>query len=166
MSPLAGRLSQLFSPRSCILVAAFLFSVGGLVTSQASTLAVFLIGRAISGAGGAGILILSIILVLELTDKKRRGLFIGLVNAGYTSGVALGALISGALAPITGWRALFAIQLPLGILAGTGVYFSIPSDFVSGPEGSNVRTLGKKLKRIDYLGAVTLVSQDFNPQPR
>jgi MFS family permease len=103
IAPLAGRLTQIFSARNCIFVSSIVFSIGVLVTSQAPSFAVFLVGRAISGVGAAGILTISIILVLELTGKKRRGLFIGLVNAGYTSGVALGAVIAGALLPVTGW---------------------------------------------------------------
>lgn len=46
---------------------------------------------------------IAIILVLELSSKKKRGLFIGLVNTGFTSGVSLGAVIAGALLPMTGW---------------------------------------------------------------
>lgn len=80
-----------------------MFSIGGLVASQAHSFLAFITGRAISGVGAAGILTISIILVLELTGKKRRGLFIGLVNAGYTSGVALGAVIAGGLVEYTGW---------------------------------------------------------------
>ncbi len=103
ISPLAGRLSQIFSPRSCIFVAAICFALGALVTSQAHSIAIFLVGRAISGIGGAGIMTLSLILVLELSSKKRRGLFVGLVNTGYTIGVALGAVVAGAVFPVFGW---------------------------------------------------------------
>jgi len=158
IAPLAGRLSQIFTPRACVFVASIIFAIGGLVTSQARTLSVFLLGRGISGVGAAGILTLSIILILELTGKKKRGLFIGLMNAGYTSGVALGAVIAGALLPLTGWRALFWAQTPLGLVAGLGVFFSIPKSFVTGPQGSDKLSLGTKLARIDYLGAVTLTS--------
>lgn len=85
------------------MAAAILFSLGGTVTSQATSLRTFLLGRAISGIGGAGIMTISFILVLELSGKKKRGLFIGLVNTGFTTGVSLGAVIAGALLPITGW---------------------------------------------------------------
>jgi MFS family permease len=85
------------------LVSSVLFSIGGAVTSQAPSLKVFLMGRVISGIGGAGIMTISLILVLELSRKKRRGLFIGLVNTGFTTGVALGAVVAGALLPVTGW---------------------------------------------------------------
>lgn len=80
-----------------------LFSLGGIVTSQAPSLEVFLLGRAITGAGGAGIMTISFILVLELSGKRRRGLFIGLVNTGFTLGVSLGAVIAGGLLNVTGW---------------------------------------------------------------
>lgn len=103
MSPLAGRLSQIFSPRNCIFGSTLIFSFGAFVTSRAVDLPQFLMGRALTGVGAAGILTLSIILVIELTSKRRRGLFIGLVNTGYTSGVSLGAVIAGALLIPMGW---------------------------------------------------------------
>ena len=106
LSPIAARLAQIFSPRNCIFVASVLFALGGVVTSQAPDLKVFLIGRAITGAGGAGIMTISFILVLELSGKKRRGLFIGMVNSAFTMGVSLGAVIAGALLPVTGWVSL------------------------------------------------------------
>ncbi|PQE04774.1 major facilitator superfamily transporter protein [Rutstroemia sp. NJR-2017a BBW] len=157
MAPVAARLAQIFSPRNCILTAAVFFALGGVITSQAPDLKTFLIGRAISGIGGAGIMTISFILVLELTSEKRRGIFIGLVNSGFTLGVSLGAVVAGALLSVTGWRFLFLIQGPLGVLAGIGIYFSIPKSFTSGQkvaEGS----IASKLANIDYLGAITLVS--------
>lgn len=174
-SPICARLAQIFSPRNCILFASTLFSIGGIVTSQARTLSVFLLGRAISGTGGAGIMTISFILVLELSGKKRRGLFIGLLNTGFTTGVALGAVVAGALLPIRGWvrldlskygscimltalkRFLFWIQCPLALVAGVGIFFSIPKSFTSGKHSNAEGSIRAKLAKIDYLGAFTLV---------
>jgi MFS family permease len=64
---------------------------------------VFLLGRIIQGIGGGSIMTVSLILVLELSVKKRRGLHVGLVNSVFTMGVSFGAVIAGALLPITGW---------------------------------------------------------------
>ncbi|KAH9223765.1 major facilitator superfamily domain-containing protein [Leptodontidium sp. 2 PMI_412] len=157
-SPLAARLAQIFSPRNCVFAASIFFAIGGVVTSQAQTLRVFLLGRAIQGIGGAGIMTVSFILVLELTGKKRRGLFIGLVNAGFTTGVSFGAVVAGALLPVTGWRFLFWVQSPMSIVFGTGIFFSIPGSFTSGHEGSGEGSILQKLGRIDYLGAGTLTT--------
>jgi MFS family permease len=73
------------------------------VAGQARTFRGFIAGRILSGVGGAGIMTLSLILVLELAGQKRRGLFLGLVNAGFTTGVSLGAVIAGALVSVMGW---------------------------------------------------------------
>lgn len=175
LAPIAARLAQIFSPRKCVLAASVLCSIGGLVTSQAHTLGVFLLGRAIQGIGGAGILSISFILVLELSGKKRRGLFIGLLNTGFTTGVAFGAVIAGALLSVTGWvcfcdasefeswltwwmqRFLFWVQTPFALIFGTGIFFSIPRSFTSGQEDGQ-GSIAAKLRRIDYLGAISLVS--------
>lgn len=158
LSPITARLAQIFSPRICILIASMLFSLGGIVTSQAPNVEVFLLGRAITGAGGAGILTISFILVLELSGKKRRGLFIGLVNTGFTLGVALGAVVAGALLHVTGWRFLFWIQSPLALVAGLGVFFSIPKSFRSGQKEAGEVSVLSKLAKIDYLGALLLIA--------
>lgn len=63
----------------------------------------FMVGRACTGAGGGGILIVASIIVIQMTSPKRRGLYIGLVNSGMTVGVSLGAVIAGALEPRIGW---------------------------------------------------------------
>jgi MFS family permease len=64
---------------------------------------VFLLGRAVSGCGGGGLMVTAIILTLDLTSKKRRGLFIGLINVGMTTGVSSGAVLAGLLTPTFGW---------------------------------------------------------------
>lgn len=48
-------------------------------------------------------MITAIILTLDLSSKKRRGLFIGLINVGMTTGIATGAVLAGILTPTYGW---------------------------------------------------------------
>jgi MFS family permease len=103
LAPVVGRLSTIFTPGIMILVSSFIFSAGAIVTSQACTFLVFILGRVLIGIGGAGIMTLSLILVLQLTSKRRRGLFIGLVNAGFTIGLSTGAVVFGALLTAIGW---------------------------------------------------------------
>ncbi|KAK7739829.1 hypothetical protein SLS62_011198 [Diatrype stigma] len=159
-APLAGRLASIFSPRAMMLASSLIFATGCLVTSQAHSFSAFILGRVITGTGAAAFMVLSFILILELTTKRRRGLFIGMVNAGFTTGVSLGAVVFGALISSTGWRALFYVQVPLSIIAGLGVFLSIPKSFTSGQanEDDDKYTLVEKLKRIDYLGAILLTS--------
>ncbi|KAK8069480.1 Major facilitator superfamily transporter [Apiospora phragmitis] len=157
LAPLTGRLASIFSPRLMVLVASLFFAAGGLVTALAGSFGVFILGRVLSGMGGSAIMVLAFILVLELTSRRRRGLFVGMVNAGFTTGISLGAVVFGVMIPTAGWRALFAIQVPAGLIAGLGVYFAIPRSFSYGQDGKETSTK-EKLKNIDYLGAVVLTS--------
>ncbi|KAI1389716.1 MFS general substrate transporter [Hypoxylon trugodes] len=156
-TPLTGKLASIFAPRSMALVVATLFAIGCLVTSQAHSFPVFILGRVITGMGGGGSTALAIVLILELTTKRQRGLYVGLMNAGFTTGVSLGAVFFGGLISATGWRALFWIQVPPSLLAGLGIYFSIPGSF-SPNQSSKEGSLVTKLKRIDYLGALFLTA--------
>ncbi|TGJ87044.1 hypothetical protein E0Z10_g1766 [Xylaria hypoxylon] len=154
MAPLTGKLATIFSPRSMVLVSSVLFAIGCLVTSQAHSFAVFILGRVITGLGGGGTMVLAFILVLELTTKRNRGLFIGITNAGFTTGISLGAVVFGGLIGTIGWRPLFWAQAPASLVAGFAIFFSIPSD-LSSPDHSTDKniSLRTKLKQIDYLGA-------------
>lgn len=107
LGPLTGRLSTIFTPRSCVLASSILFAAGSLITGFATSLATFLTGRAITGMGAGGVFTLSIIVVLQLASTKRRGSAVGLLNSGYTIGVALGAVVAGAMLPRFGWVSFF-----------------------------------------------------------
>ncbi|KAK5019853.1 hypothetical protein LTR16_001692 [Cryomyces antarcticus] len=111
-----------------------------------------------AGVGAAGVFTISIIIVLELTGSKRRGLFVGLLNTGYTIGVALGAIAAGGLLQHVGWRALFWMQSPMALMAGICLLFSIPTSFTAGKGNDGKYSMLQRIARIDYIGAVTLTS--------
>nr|POF12965.1 efflux pump fus6 [Quercus suber] len=170
LSPLTGKLASVFSPRTCIFVASLWIALGGIVTGLASSFEVFVLGRILTGIGAAGVMTISIIIVLELSGSKRRGAAIGLLNSGYTIGVAVGATAAGALVPVTGWRALFYLQSPAAVIGGTILFLAIPHDFTSGSQkpsaedgasesaGSSKPSTAVLLSRLDYLGALTLTT--------
>ncbi|KAI2623793.1 major facilitator superfamily domain-containing protein [Xylaria nigripes] len=156
-SPLTGKLATIFTPRSMVLASSVLFSIGAIITSQARSFAVFILGRVITGLGSGGVTVLAFILVLELTTKKNRGFYVGLTNAGFTTGVTLGAVVFGSLITTTGWRPLFWAQAPISLTAGCAIFFSVPSDLNSGrSKDRDQLPLSTKLKQLDYLGALFL----------
>ncbi|CZT16729.1 related to MFS multidrug transporter [Ramularia collo-cygni] len=158
LGPLMGKLSSVFSPRHCILVSAVIMAIGSLLSAFARTFEAFIVGRAVAGVGASGVFTVSIIIVLELTGAQRRGLGIGLLNSGYTIGVAIGAFAAGALLPITGWRSLFWMQSPLALVAGSALYFTIPASFTSSSTVSSSKSTWHRLRCLDYLGALTLTT--------
>lgn len=170
-APLAGRLATIFPVGAMILASALFFVVGSVVSAVAASSAVFLMGRVLAGIGGGSILTLSLILVFQLTTPKKRGLYVGTVNTAFTAGVATGAVVFGALLPVVGWRALFLLQAPVGLVSGLGVFLSVPNFRTMTPPTtttttskktsnklSNEKTTLQKLKTIDYAGALLLTA--------
>lgn len=158
LAPLNGKLSMVFSPRLCIFVSTIILAVGVVLSSLAQSFEAFVAGRVVTGMGASGIFTISIIIVLELTGSKRRGIAIGLLNSGYTVGVAVGATAAGALLPAIGWRALFWAQAPISLFGGTVLLFAIPHDFTAGKKDTSGHGTLQRLARLDYLGAATLTT--------
>ncbi|KAF7538654.1 hypothetical protein G7Z17_g12592 [Cylindrodendrum hubeiense] len=147
LAPVAGRLATIFPPRNLILLVAALLSAGSWLCASAGSFGCFVAGRVVAGAGGAGVLTLAVIIGLELTSERTRGVVMGGINAGFTIGVSFGAIVYGGLMPVTGW-------VPAALLAGLGVYLSLPSALELGT--ANRGSWKQKLARIDYLGASLL----------
>ncbi|KAH0840640.1 putative MFS multidrug transporter [Fonsecaea pedrosoi] len=159
ITPVAGRLCAIFTPRVYLLASVIVQTAGLLLTSRAKSLAMFLAGRVVTGIGSASITPVAFILVTELTSARRRGLFFGCINTGYTTGVACGAIIAGALEPLVGWRAVFWLQIPFALSAVTVAFFAIPKPKPgAGAAASSSETLAKKLSQIDYLGVLTIIA--------
>ena len=102
-TPLAGRLSLIFTPRLFLSFSSLFISIGLFITAAANNLVMFLLGRTITGCGGGGMLSTAIILALDLASKRRRALCFGMINSGYTMGVASGAVLAGLSTQSFGW---------------------------------------------------------------
>lgn len=155
LAPLMGKFAAIFTPRDLVLPISFLVSTGAIISAAAGTFEVFVLGRVVMGMGGAGVLTLAIILVLDLTNKKRRGFVMGCVNAGFSIGVSLGGIVYGALLPAVGWRAMFWIQCPVAIVSGVFLFFSLPH-IPKHPKAIPC-SVWFKIRQIDFLGAILLI---------
>ncbi|KAH8694219.1 putative MFS multidrug transporter [Talaromyces proteolyticus] len=161
ISPLGGRFCQIFSLRSLILASNLVAGIGLFFTASARTLPMFLFGRVLTGCGGAGIYSTQAILVLELASKKRRGLFLGLTACVFTTGIAGGAVLAGAVTPKYGWRLIYYIQSPLALIVGPIIYLGIPPKPRAKDSSPGQSSFTSKLARLDYLGIVTLTTANL-----
>lgn len=158
LGPLNGKLAAVFTPRITIFASTVLLAIGTITSGLASDFAGFIVGRVFTGVGASGIFTVSIIIVLELTSAKQRGLAIGLLNSGFTVGVAVGATAAGALLPIVGWRWLFLGQAPIALLGGAALLLSIPSTFTTGKQDESKEPTLTRLAKLDYIGAISLTA--------
>ena len=95
---------------------------------------------------------MSTIVTSDLVTLQQRGTFQGLGNLVFATGAALGGPLGGALVDGgLGWRWAFLVQVPLCL-----VHFGVVTWKINIPAGPG--SMVEKIKRIDALGAVTLVT--------
>lgn len=111
-----GRLGDIVGRRRLLLAGVFLFTVASVLCGVAPTLWLLIAARAAQGLGAAIMMALTMAFVSETVPKARTGSAMGLLGTMSAIGTALGPSLGGVLIAGLGWRALFLVNVPLGIL--------------------------------------------------
>jgi len=116
-APLYGHLGDRFGRRRMLLGALSIFTAASLACALAPTLLLLIAARAVQGLGGGGLMTLAQALIGEHVSPRERGRFSGYFATVFalasTSGPVLGAYLTEHLS----WRAVFLINIPLGLVA-------------------------------------------------
>lgn len=121
-----GRLGDLTGRRRLLLAGIALFTLASILCGVAPTLGLLIAARAAQGVGAATMMALTLAFVGETVPKERTGSAMGLLGTMSAIGTALGPSLGGVLIAGPGWRALFLINLPLGLLAFVLAYRHLP----------------------------------------
>lgn len=122
-TPIYGKLSDLFGRRPLFLIAITVFLVGSLLAGLANSMYELAIFRAIQGLGAGGLMALPLTIMGDILAPRERakyqGYFLAVFGVSSVIGPLIGGLFSGAsqILFITGWRWVFLINIPIGIVA-------------------------------------------------
>ena len=152
-TPIYGKLSDIFGRRPLFIVAISVFIIGS-VASGFSTSILELAGfRAIQGIGAGGLMALPLAIMGDMLAPRERakyqGYFLAVFGISSVIGPLIGGLFAGApyILFITGWRWVFLINIPIGIIALAMVlrFLHLPTRSIN------------RLVRIDWWGATTVI---------
>jgi MFS family permease len=134
----AGRLGDLIGRRRLLLAGIALFTVASTLGALAPTLPLLIAARALQGVGAAAMMALTMALVGAALPKARTGSAMGLLGTMSAAGTALGPSLGGVLIGVLGWQAVFAVNMPLGVLAFMLAWRYLPADEGRGATGFDV----------------------------
>jgi len=112
----AGRLGDLLGRRRLLVAGIALFTLASLACGLAPTLALLIAARALQGLGAAAMLALTVAMVGETLPKDRTGRAMGLLGTMSAIGTTLGPSLGGVLMAGLGWRTIFLVNVPLGLV--------------------------------------------------
>jgi MFS transporter, DHA2 family, methylenomycin A resistance protein len=111
-----GALCDLRGARRVMLGGVAVFIAGALVAATAPTLAVLIAGQVVLGTGAAALMPASLALISHAyPDDRRRAHAIGVFASASAVSIGLGPVLGGLLIDATGWRAIFAMDIPLAL---------------------------------------------------
>src|SRR4029079_4413596 len=126
------------------LVGIALIVAGSLVCTQAPNAAILIAGRALTGLGAALEVPTSLaVLAITYPDATERGRAIGIWARCNGLAIAAGPSLGGLLVDMAGWRSIFFLSVPVGVLAIVMTWLRVPES--KDPEGRHLDPVGQML---------------------
>ncbi len=147
-TPVFGKLSDIYGRRRLMQPAVVIFTLASLGCAIAHTLPQLLLLRALQGIGGAGLITISQIAMADVIPPRERGRYQIYMSGMWGIASLGGPLLGGLLTDILSWRAIFWINLPLGVAA-----YGISSTALA-----RLRRPSQRQVKIDYAGAALLMT--------
>ncbi|WP_343036598.1 MDR family MFS transporter [Flexivirga aerilata] len=122
-TPIYGKLGDLYGRKKLFLFAITVFIIGSALCSFATSMYMLAAFRAIQGIGAGGLMTLVLAIIGDLVPPRERAKYTGYFMATFGTSSVLGPVIGGILAEtniflgITGWRWVFLVNVPIGIIA-------------------------------------------------
>src|SRR5271155_3578336 len=113
----AGVVGDMFGRREVFAIGLGIFSVASLVCGLSTSSLMLNLSRAAQGVGGAVMFATSLALIAQAFSGRERGTAFGIYGAVIGGAVAVGPLIGGAITSGIGWRWIFFVNVPIGVIA-------------------------------------------------
>jgi EmrB/QacA subfamily drug resistance transporter len=162
--PIVGKLSDLYGRKWFFVSGMIIFLIGSALSGQATGadqfsllgvsvsgltvgMAQLILFRAVQGIGGGMLMANAFAIIGDLVAPAERGRWQGLFGAVWGLSSVIGPTVGGYITDNIGWRWVFYVNLPVGLVALAVVIFTFP----------RLVNTSHTSRSIDWLGAVTLV---------
>lgn len=143
--PIYGKLSDMYGRRPFFLGGMVVFLMGSALAGASQTMEQLIVFRALQGLGGGAIMPIVSSIIGDVFPPAERGKWQGVTISVWGIASIFGPPIGGLITDNWGWRWIFYINMPIGVVA-----FAITAATLQ-------RHITRQKHTIDYLGVLTLV---------
>ena len=115
--PVYGRLADIYGRKPIFIVGALLFLGGSVLCGAATSMEQLILFRALQGLGAGAVLPVSITVVGDIYSVQQRAHIQGFLSAVWGISAIVGPAAGGLIVDHIGWRWVFYVNLPFGILS-------------------------------------------------
>ena len=155
---LGGRAADLLGRRRVFLAGLGVFTASSLASALAGSAAVFFAARAGQGLGASMLSPAALSIITTTYHGPARAKALGVWGAVGGAGAAIGVLLGGVLTELVDWRAIFLINLPVGIAVAVAARRAIPAD-VAPPQTRGLDLRGAVVATVSVGALVYALSQ-------
>lgn len=112
-----GRLADLLDRRTMFLTGLGLFTAASVVSATASSATAMILSRGAQGGGAALLTPAALSIIMSTYAGRQRATALAIWGTIGSMGIAIGVLFGGILTSAFGWRAIFIINVPIGVVA-------------------------------------------------
>jgi EmrB/QacA subfamily drug resistance transporter len=146
VTPIYGKLGDLYGRKIVLQVALVVFLIGSALCGLSQSLTMLIVFRALQGLGGGGLMVGTMAAIGDVVSPRERGRYQGIFGAVFGLASVIGPLLGGFLTTNLSWRWIFYVNLPIGVVAFVVLAATLPS------------RRDEAHHQIDYLGAATLAA--------
>lgn len=143
-----GRLADIVGRRPLYTIGFTIFIIGSALCGASPNLALLIGFRVLQGIGATMLQANSVAIVTAAVPEKVRGKAIGIQGSALAVGLSLGPAIGGILIGIFGWRSIFYVNVPVGIIGTLLAFMILPRDLIQKKSGVTTS--------FDFVGAFLL----------
>ncbi|MBU7045272.1 MAG: MFS transporter [Theionarchaea archaeon] len=128
-----GRIADIYGRKKVFTYGIYLYTISSFLLALSPSILFLLFFRILQGVGSAMIFGTAVAILTSVFPLQERGKVIGINVASVYSGLSLGPFLGGFLTQYWGWRSIFLINVPLGIMVAILIYMRLPGEWAGSP---------------------------------